>query len=452
MSDLFGTDGIRGIAGKFPLDTRSVVVIGKALADYVAARLGRPAKIVTGRDTRESGPSIEAAIGFGVADGGGQCVSAGVITTPGVAYLAGKCGYDLGVVISASHNPFRDNGIKVFLPNGMKSDDEMERFVETAVNNSSGDDRRQIDPQPLPENESLNREYFRHLVELFGDSDFTGLRLVIDCANGAASEIAPEFFRSLGANVTAINAEPNGRNINLNCGSLHTESLRCKVIETRADVGVGFDGDADRTILVDQTGGIIDGDRILRILAGDMIARGELASRTVVATVMSNLGLEISLRKLGVKMLRTPVGDKFVLDALLRTGSELGGEQSGHIIFPRLSRVGDGIVTAAAVLRVARSKEIAFSDLAGDFRPFPQILLNIEVREKLPFDRVPEISAAVQEVEDVLSGKGRVLLRYSGTENLARVMIEAEEGELAEQNARWLADVIKKNLGKEIDQ
>lgn len=447
MSSLFGTDGIRGIAGRYPLDTKTVIVIGKALADYVTLKSGKPARILIGRDTRESGPLIEAAVGRGIIAGGGECISAGIITTPGVAYLAGKFGFDLGVVISASHNPFRDNGIKIFLPNGMKSDDELERFVESAVERTEGEETGKFDLEPLPADGSLCDEYIRYLTGLFEDTDLSGLRIVIDCANGAASEIAPQVFGSLGASVTPINAKPDGRNINLDCGSLHTESLRRKVLETGADVGIAFDGDADRTILIDENGRMIDGDRILRILAGDMLERGELKNRTVVATVMSNLGLEISLGKLGIKMLRTPVGDKFVLDELLRTGSELGGEQSGHIIFPRLSRVGDGIVTAASVLRAARSRQVAFSSLAPDFQSCPQILINVPVREKLPFEQIPEIAAAIEEVETDLAGKGRVLLRYSGTENLARVMIEAEDDELVEPNARRLAAVIEKNLG-----
>lgn len=447
MSSLFGTDGIRGIAGRYPLDTGTVVVIGKALADYVASKSGKRARILIGRDTRESGPWIEAAVGRGIIAGGGECISAGIITTPGVAYLAGRFGFDLGVVISASHNPFQDNGIKVFLPNGMKSDDELERFVESAVEHNKGEDAGKIDPEPLPVDGSLRDEYVRYLTGLFEATNLSGLRLVIDCANGAASTIAPEVFGALGANVTPINAKPDGRNINLDCGSLHTESLRRKVLEIGADVGIAFDGDADRTILIDETGGMIDGDRILRILAGDMLERGELKNRTVVATVMSNLGLEISLGKLGIKLLRTPVGDKYVLDELLRTGAELGGEQSGHIIFPRLSRVGDGIVTAAFVLHAARSGAVAFSSLAPDFQSCPQILVNVPVREKLPFEQIPEIAAAIEEVETDLAGKGRVLLRYSGTENLARVMIEAEDDELVEPNARRLAAVIEKNLG-----
>lgn len=447
MSALFGTDGIRGIAGEFPLDTATVAVIGKALADYVLREKAGTARIVVGRDTRESGPQIEAAIVAGIRVAGGECESAGVITTPGVAYLAGAGNYDLGVVISASHNPFRDNGIKIFLPNGMKSDSNLENFVESAVISSKHNPELRLDLKSPRVNESLRLDYIRHLIDVFADTRFDGMRVVIDCANGAASEIAPEVFSSLGASVITINVKPDGRNINDNCGSLFPEGLGRKVLMERADVGIAFDGDADRTLLIDEQGEIMDGDRLLRILAADLLEQGKLVNRTVVATIMSNLGLERSLKNLGIRLLRTPVGDKYVLEELLRTNSELGGEQSGHIIFPAISLVGDGIVTAASVLKTASKRSEKFSSLAPDFKQFPQILINVPVREKLPFDSVPEIATAVAEVEAELAGSGRLLLRYSGTENLARVMIEAEDSALVESNARKIAETIAKTIG-----
>lgn len=447
MTDLklFGTDGIRGRAGEPPLDAATVRAVGRALARTLAGRLGRAPRVVIGRDTRESGTMVENALAGGIRAEGGHADGSGVITTPGVACITRLEDYDAGVVISASHNPFRDNGIKVFSPTGQKLDDaaeaEIERLVPELV------DAAAPNGVPLEERPSHVARYLDYLrTEVAHRLDLSGLRIVVDCANGAACALAPDLFESLGAELHAIGNTPDGRNINEGYGSLHLDALCAEVVARGADLGVAFDGDADRALFVDASGSPVDGDRILYLLALDMDARGELDGRRVVATVMSNIGLELGLAKHGIALARTPVGDKYVLDELLRSGNALGGEQSGHVIFPKISLAGDGLITATEVLTVLRRTGRSLADLASGMERYPQVLVNIHVREKRPFDEVPEVAAETARVERELEGSGRLLLRYSGTEKLARVMIEGKDLTTIEAQAERIASAIRSAL------
>ena len=443
MANLFGTDGIRGVAGEFPLDQETVRKIGAAFAEVFDTRLGRQPRFISGRDTRESGPEIEAAFHAGAGLTG---ESAGVITTPGVAFLTKEFSFDAGIVISASHNPFHDNGIKLFLPSGEKIAENVENAIEETV---AIIPRSDLQPPDVLANRvvEFRSAYLRHIAGNFSELDLAGVTIVADCANGAASELAPDLFRRFGADVTAINASPDGRNINEDCGSLHLEKLRSAVIHEKADFGVAFDGDADRALFVDETGALVDGDATLWILANHLKQVGGLGSGKVVATVMSNIGLERAFDNVGIELIRTSVGDKYVLDELLCSGSEVGGEQSGHIILPKASLVGDGMMTALFVLQAIQEQAGKFSEAHAGFAKYPQILVNVRVREKRPFYQVSAIANAANEIENNLRGEGRLLLRYSGTENLARVMIEGKDQSEIEVLANSLADVIRKELG-----
>jgi len=462
MAKLFGTDGMRGEAGRFPLDAHSIRIAGRALAEHLAEKSNnRTPRLVIGRDTRESGAWIEAALTNGAREAGAVCESAGIITTPGVAYLARTLPADAGVVISASHNPYQDNGIKIFAPPGRKIDDETERRIEADIHaatsapeaqeakDSSTNSSTPIDAGSDDKQAAAFREcYLDYLAQEVGaDLSLENLKLVLDCANGAAFQLAPDLFQRLGASVTAINNMPDGRNINLDCGSLHIEGLRRKVVESGADLGVAFDGDADRALFVDARGEFVDGDATLWAMSGYLQKRGELAGNAVVATVMSNIGLELALRSRGIELLRADVGDKYVLEELLKTNTDLGGEQSGHLIFPRRSLAGDGMMTTLFLLRAMQESGARLDELTEGFERYPQVLVNVPVREKRPFAEVPEIMHAAQIVEAELKGRGRLLLRYSGTENLARVMIEGEHQEEIERQAKTLAAVIKERLG-----
>ncbi|MBK8464785.1 MAG: phosphoglucosamine mutase [Chloracidobacterium sp.] len=446
MKQLFGTDGIRGPAGEFPLDEKTVRIIGASLTRQFRERLGRDPRFISGRDTRESGGWIETEFHDGASSENAVCESAGVITTPGVAYLTSAFDFDAGIVISASHNPYYDNGIKIFLPTGKKIDDVTEREIEKAIHAgadlSSGE--AEISANRV---EEFRGAYINHLKDIVGQLSATGTKIVIDCANGASSELAEELFKGFGADVVTIHNAPDGRNINENCGSTHISDLPAKVISERADLGVAFDGDADRALFVDEKGNIVDGDATLWIMAQYLKDHGKLSNSTVVATVMSNIGLELALRSKGINLLRANVGDKYVLEKLIETGSEVGGEQSGHIIFPEISLVGDGMMTALLLLRAIKEKGISLSQAVAGFVGYPQILLNVKVGEKLPFEQVPAIAAASKEIESELHGEGRLLLRYSGTENLARVMIEGKDQSAIEEQAQRLIDVIKNELG-----
>lgn len=453
---LFGTDGIRGVAGQFPLDEKTVELIGHSLVAQLTHAFGHRPRVVIGRDTRESGPQIELSLARGALGAGASVRSAGVITTPGVAYITRTAGFDAGVVISASHNPFQDNGIKIFAPSGKKLADEMERKIESDI-------RSPIDPvislghqsgehRWLAEQTETERvyqdSYITYLAtEVARGLSLTGLKLAIDCANGAASGIAPKLFDRLGARVEVISASPDGRNINEGCGSLHLEDLLSVVKDCGLDVGIAFDGDADRALFVDAKGKLVDGDATLLILAEDFKKRGLLAGNQVVATVMSNAGLEVALRERGIELVRALVGDRFVLEELLSRGAKLGGEQSGHIIFPDISLAGDGLITALELLRAVRESGLTLGELASRMTRYPQTLVNVRVRSKPPFPTLPDVKLAADRIEGDLQGRGRLLLRYSGTENLARVMIEGENEEKIKEQANQLAEIIRQSIG-----
>ncbi len=449
MKKLFGTDGMRGQAGAFPLDAATVQTTGASLAAHLKEKSGRAPVIVVGRDTRESGEWLEEAFTKGVRCVGGICYSAGVITTPGVAFLTRIIPAEAGVVISASHNEYRDNGIKIFSPSGQKIDEQTESLIEADIEAQRFPSKSAPSDKGIPFSPAeLQRKYFHFLLnDIGGDLSLSDLTLVVDCANGAASAFAPQLFELLGARTTAINCNPNGTNINRECGSLHITGLQTAVKDSGADVGIAFDGDADRALFVDEQGNVVDGDATLWVLANYMQRRGELANSTVVATVMSNIGLELALRSIGVELLRTDVGDKYVLDELLRSGATLGGEQSGHIIFPKVSLAGDGIITALFLLSAMTQQDLSLSDLVRRMERYPQILVNVKVREKVPFVEIPRLSRLVSSIEEALNGRGRLLLRYSGTEFLARIMIEGPDEAEIKLFADEIAQLIENCIG-----
>jgi phosphoglucosamine mutase len=447
MGKYFGTDGIRGVAGRFPLDQQTIERIGYLLVKELTAKFNDRPSIIIGRDTRESGEWIEDAIMRGIYAGHGRGRSAGIITTPGVAYLTRALDLSAGVVISASHNPYLDNGIKIFAPSGRKLDDATEEAIERGLNADSSSFPPATGVKTAPDS-GLTEQYISFLCDEIGAGlKLNRLRLAIDCAHGASFEIAPKVFTHLGANTTVINAEPNGRNINLDCGSLHPENLQQIVRETGADLGLAFDGDADRLLLVDERGEMVDGDQMLFIIATDLASRGKLAENRVVATIMSNLGLELALAERKIALKRTAVGDKYVLDELLKGGGSIGGEQSGHIIFPEISLAGDGIITALEILRVLIEADQTLSELVRGFKRYPQVTINIRVSRKPPLETIPVIKQAITELENEMNGKGRLIVRYSGTENLARVMIEGKDETTIRTQAEALARLISEEIG-----
>lgn len=447
MGELFGTDGIRGVAGKYPLDEITIERIGYALAKELTLRLDRMPQIIIGRDTRESGEWIEAAITRGIHTAQSKAQSAGIITTPGVAYLTRTFGADAGVVISASHNPYQDNGLKVFSPSGQKLDDATENAIERDLK-ADASNFPPFEQTTVELDSTLKDKYLAFLSDEIGKGlNLRAMKIALDCANGASSHLAPRLFAALGAELVVINAEPNGRNINLDCGSLHPEKLQEAVIQTKSDLGIAFDGDADRLLMVDEHGQMVDGDQILFIMADYLSARGRLSSNKVVATVMSNLGLEVSLAERGITLVRTSVGDKYVLDELLKGGGTIGGEQSGHIIFPDISLAGDGMITALEVLRVLVESKRTISDLAGGFKRYPQVTINVNVSSKPPLDSIPAIREALAALEHEMDGKGRLLVRYSGTENKARVMIEGQDEATIRRQAEEIARILEEQIG-----
>ncbi|HKY32658.1 MAG TPA: phosphoglucosamine mutase [Candidatus Polarisedimenticolia bacterium] len=448
---LFGTDGIRGTAGTFPLDPDTVTRVGAALARALAAPGGRDApRLLIGRDTRESGDWIERAIASGARRAGAECLGAGIITTPGVAYLARTESFDAGVMISASHNPYRDNGIKIFSRTGYKLPDAEEAAIEAAVLDGGtalpgAEYSAATAPAAPPE---LVDRYARFLAESVSPgTSFQGLHLVLDCANGASSALAPPVFEGLGARVTPLFTNPDGRNINSGCGSLYPEGLGKAVVEHGADAGIAFDGDADRCLFVAADGRVADGDVLMYQAAAWLKEKGRLASGKVVSTVMSNLWLERGLADIGVNLARTQVGDKYVLEEMLRSGAVLGGEQSGHIIFADRATTGDGILTALRMTEILRDTGETVSDWLSKVKAFPQILLNVPVARRPDLESHPVIGGAAARVRERLGGTGRLVLRYSGTEPLARVMIEATDREMVDALARELADVIRDQIG-----
>ncbi|MGB9893064.1 MAG: phosphoglucosamine mutase [Candidatus Saccharicenans sp.] len=441
MPRLFGTDGLRAKAGDFPLNEKSVFILGEALCNLLI-RKDLPARVVIGRDTRESGLWLEECFYSGFVGAGGEAVSAGVITTPGISFLVRTNGFSAGVVISASHNPYLDNGIKIFSHQGIKIPEDWEEELEQDI--LEGDlTLLRGERLPVKTDHSLHVSYLDFLRQLYPESLERKLKLVVDCANGASSEIAPELFRSLGFELLAINYLPDGQNINLGCGSLHPEELALMVKKVGADLGIAFDGDADRAIWVDEKGNILNGDHTLFVQALHLKEKNRLKKNTVVATIMSNMGLEKILAENGIKLLRTRVGDKYVLDEMLKNDYNLGGEQSGHTIFLDYAVAGDGLLTSLKMLEVMSEQDRKLSELVKGFKEFPQILFNVRVREKTPFAQIPGYLELAEKVKKELGDDGRLEVRYSGTEPLARIMIEGREQKKIEELARRLAKVIE---------
>jgi phosphoglucosamine mutase len=447
--ELFGTDGIRGIPGEYPLDDATLDRVGLALGNYLgsAGRAhGESPSVLIGRDTRESGPHIAERIACGLAAGGASPVSAGVLTTPGVAWLVNREGFAAGVVISASHNPYHDNGVKLISSTGMKFPDAIETALEQFVL-SSRDAVSAAKTLRLHDNEKIDDDYLEGLAQaLLPGAKLAGMKIVLDCANGAASNLAPRLFRSLGADVIAMNHAPDGKNINANCGSLHPEGMQKRVVQSGAALGVAFDGDADRAIFSSATGKLVDGDGVLLVAARYLKSAGSLKGNVVVGTTMANLGLECALEDSGLRLARTAVGDRYVLEEMQRIGANFGGEQSGHILFLDDATTGDGMLTA---LKLASIISIAgpLDSLVADLKIFPQKIVNVRVRSKPPLDSLPEVARLLREAEQALGNSGRVVLRYSGTEPLARVMVEAERDEDVHRWTESLAGALRSAIG-----
>jgi phosphoglucosamine mutase len=475
MKKLFGTDGIRAVAGQAPLDPSTIYATGLALAHH----LGNKPKILIGMDTRESSPWIAAALTSGLIAGGASVESAGIITTPGVAWLTAHKGFAAGVVISASHNPWQDNGIKLFGPDGFKLPDATELAIEAEIFRQLEIGQLEVSRHPEaepkdpdtanvthtartflppnlttetpPVNESDRLAYINFLLASVPTLTLANQKIVIDCANGAASSIAPQLFATLieraGGEVHITHASPTGRNINEQCGALHPAIVAQEVVQQKATLGITFDGDADRALFADEHGRVVNGDAVLLLAARDLAARSLLHEATVVATTMSNMGLEAALKRSGIKMLRAPVGDKYVLEQMLATGASLGGEQSGHIIFSGRSTTGDGLLTSLLLLDILHRAGRSLSELTADLQTFPQVIVNVKVREKRPLDTIPAVAATIAAAELALADTGRVVIRYSGTESLARVMIEAESEPLMRHHAESIAAAIRTELG-----
>jgi phosphoglucosamine mutase len=454
VRQLFGTDGIRGVAGEYPLNPATVFAIGRALGARLAKRYPDTRRaVLIGEDTRAFSDWISNTIALGLIDGGAEAVRAGVLTTPAVAYLTRSHNFAAGIVVSASHNPWMDNGIKIFGANGYKLSDEIEHEIEQEIFAHIEELNSATAPvdstQVVSRSNSLRSDFIQWLQSNVDVSALSQLKVVVDCANGAASAIAPELFSCCNLKAEFLHIAPNGRNINERCGALHPDHVASHVAKSASDLGISFDGDADRALFADANGNVINGDAVLLIAARDMKARGTLRNDTVVATTMSNMGLEKALRDFGIKMLRAPVGDKYVLEQMLSTGATLGGEQSGHILFlDGEATTGDGLLTAFRVLDIMGRTGKSLDQLLSDFKVFPQRIKNVRVREKKAFDQVPEIAAAIRYAESELDGNGRVVVRYSGTEKLARVMVEAESEELMNRHTDAIAAAIQTSLGE----
>jgi phosphoglucosamine mutase len=441
---LFGTDGVRGKAGEYPLDHETVARLGAALVRVM--RHGRPLRLIAGHDTRESGEWIERELARGVRSEGAEMTSAGVIPTPAVAYVAREMAYDAGLVISASHNPFQDNGIKVFSGRGENFTEALERQVEAIVADPSWSVGGSADV-PVERTDVIDA-YISHARLALPDPQRLGrLKIAIDTANGATTTVAPRLFRELGFDVEVLSASPDGRNINLDCGSTHPQNLARVVVERGCRLGVAFDGDGDRAILIDHTGRVVDGDAVLLMCGRHLKQIGQLRGNALVATVMSNIGLEIALQESAIEIVRCPVGDKYVMEEMIKRGLSLGGEQSGHIIFSEHLFTGDGIVTALSVLRVMADTGRELADLAAELVTYPQVLLNVRVREKKDLRTVPAVAEAMKRVEGRLAGHGRLLVRYSGTEPLLRVMIEGKDQHEIQTWASEIVQTVKDHLG-----
>ena len=449
MEKLFGTDGIRGITNQHPMTAEVALNVGRAIA-YLSKRKGHSPRIVIGRDTRLSGDMFESAIISGVCSMGVSAISVGVIPTPGVAFLTRNLRADAGIVISASHNPMQDNGIKIFHSDGFKLDDEKESLIEELI---FAKHMRRLHPAPgelgkLSRMEDASGRYVDFVKQTFPQNlNPEGIKVVLDCANGATYRVAPAVFAELGCTVAALFNQPDGANINLNCGSQHPEALAAEVRRQKADAGFAFDGDGDRVIAVDEKGKVLTGDQALAICSAALKKEGKLANNLVVRTVMSNLGLSATFDKLGIKSVFTGVGDRFVLEAMQKHGAVVGGEDSGHLIFLQHHTTGDGLITALQLLAAMKKEEKPLSKLASVMTVFPQVLISLDVVKKPPIESVPEITAAVKQAEQALGSRGRVLVRYSGTQNMCRVMVEGPTQKETEVLCRRIADAVEKALG-----
>ncbi len=446
MKRLFGTDGIRAVAGRCPLDPPTIVALAEALVDLMEAK-GIEPRILIGRDTRESGPRIEELLVQGIQAAGGEAVSAGIVPTAAVSFLTRKHGFSAGIVISASHNPYRDNGIKIFSSEGRKISDDWELEIEKAM--AKKNPRVARKKPRLIFREDLAEDYKDFLLSRIRIPDRAKQpTIVVDCSNGASSTIAPLVFFNLGIRTITVFNEPDGKNINRRCGSLHPESLARMVVDARADLGVAYDGDADRALWADSKGRILSGDHTLFVQSRFMRQQERLKAGAVVATTMSNMGLEKSLHDMGIQLVRTKVGDRYVLEKMLELGANLGGERSGHTIFLDDCPTGDGILTSLKMIEAMMSSGESLADLTADYREFPQVLHNVRVKEKADFRSFPEILRVMEEIRAELAGCGRIDVRYSGTEPVARVMIEGEDQERIEALAGRMAEAIARHLGE----
>jgi len=448
MNKLFGTDGIRGIANEYPMTTEVALNVGRAIA-YLSKRKGHTPRIIIGKDTRLSGDMFEGAIISGICSMGVNAISVGVIPTPGIAFLTHNMRADAGLVISASHNPMQDNGIKIFNNEGFKLSDEKENQIEELI---FANNMEKLHPVPkemgkLSRLDDAAGRYVDFLKSTFPQEiNPEGMKVVLDCSNGATYRVAPEVFAELGVEVTTLFNQPDGKNINLNCGSQHTEALAEEVLRKKADVGFAFDGDGDRVIAVDEQGNVLTGDRMLAICSVILKKEGKLKNNFVVRTVMSNLGLSVAFQKLSIDSVFSQVGDRFVLEEMLSRGAIIGGEDSGHLIFLQHHTTGDGLITALQVLAAMKKEIKPLSELARIMKVFPQMLINIDVKIKPVIETVPEIMAAIKKAEEALCDKGRVLVRYSGTQNMCRVMVEGPTKKETETHCRQIADVVRKIL------
>jgi phosphoglucosamine mutase len=448
--ELFGTDGVRGTANVHPMTADMALLLGRAVA-HVFHRGGKERhRIIIGKDTRLSGYMFEDALAAGICSMGVDVLQVGPMPTPGMAFLTADMRCDAGVMISASHNAYQDNGIKFFSRDGFKLPDEIERHIEHLI--ASGElDRSPVSPDEIGRAKRIDDAAGRYVVFLKKtfpmDLTLDGLRVVLDCANGAAYQVGPTVLEELGAEVFRLGVEPNGRNINDGCGSLHPEKTAAKVREVRADVGIALDGDADRCVLVDEKGNVVDGDAVLALCATHLVQRGTLKGGAVVATVMSNLGLEKYLEGLGLGLVRTQVGDRYVVEAMRAGGYNLGGEQSGHVIFLDHNTTGDGLMTALQALAIIRRSGHKLSDLVSGYVRFPQVLSSFRVPEKRPLESLPDMVDLMRKIEDELGGNGRVLIRYSGTEPKVRVMVEGQDEARVTEMAKELSDRLRRCLG-----
>ncbi len=449
MGKLFGTDGVRGVANTYPMTAQMAMKLGQAVA-YILKKPGHQPRIVIGKDTRLSGYMLENALVAGITSMGAEVILIGPISTPGIAFITTNLDADAGIVISASHNPFEDNGIKIFSKEGFKLSDEQEQQIEDLVlsDKVSGllSPADQVG-QAYREDDARGR-YIVFLKHTFPKGlSLEGMKIVMDCANGATYKVAPTLFKEMRAEVLILNANPDGKNINLNCGALHPETMAKTVVENKADIGLAFDGDGDRLIVVDEKGDIVSGDKILAICAQYLKEQGKLLNNCLVTTIMSNLGLSLALKKMSIEHVKAKVGDRYVLEEMLKRGAVIGGEESGHIIFLEHHSTGDGVVAALQLLAIMKIKDKSISELAQVMQTFPQVTINVTVKSKPPLEDLPEIQKLIKEAESQLKDNGRILVRYSGTQSMCRVMVEASTQKEAEELAKKISDAIKQKIG-----